>query len=73
MWSKKPMPVATLDTPAPSRFTVTSISVSLVLRLMVALRMEKCSLTLPKTRPFNRPIPPSPLRDAHGRLNFGLW
>src|SRR3984957_6272622 len=47
IWSKKPIPVATLDTPDPSRLTVTSISVSLVLRLMVALRMDIFPLTNP--------------------------
>src|ERR1700738_1211574 len=62
IWSKKPMPVATLDTPDPSRFTETSISVSLVLRLMVAVRM-KTAFPWPKTRPFNRLMSPSLLRD----------
>jgi hypothetical protein len=36
-----------LDTPDPSRFTATSMSVSLVLRLMDAVRMESASLVLP--------------------------
>jgi len=40
---EKPMPVAILATPVPSRFTVTSISVSLVLRLIVAVRIETSS------------------------------
>jgi hypothetical protein len=35
-----------LDTPDPSRFTATSMSVSLVLRLMVALRMKWAFLCL---------------------------
>ena len=38
MWSKKPIPVAILDAPEPSRFTVTSMSVSLVVRLIAAAR-----------------------------------
>src|ERR1700681_4548006 len=63
IWSKKPMPVATLDTPEPSRFTVTSISVSLVLRLMVAVRMKTASFSR-KRGPFNRPVSPSLLRDG---------
>jgi len=63
MWSKKPIPVATLDTPDQSRFTVTSMSVSLVLRLMVALRMRSASLGL-KRGPFNRLMQPSLLRDG---------
>src|SRR5258705_7509696 len=73
IWSKKPMPVATLDTPEPSRFTETSISVSLVLRLIVAVRM-KSAFPWPTLGPalglfgrkrglFNRPMPPSLLRD----------
>ena len=33
MWSRKPMPVAIVDAPVPSRSTATSMSVSLVLRL----------------------------------------
>ena len=37
MWSKKPMPVETLETPLPSRSTATSMSVSLVARLTDAL------------------------------------
>src|SRR5215468_10377733 len=40
IWSRKPMPVATLATPDPSRFTATSMSVSLVLRLRLAVRMQ---------------------------------
>src|ERR1700716_2909219 len=61
IWSKKPIPVATLDTPDPSRSTVTSISVSLVLRLMVAVRMKTAFLSR-KRGPFNRPMGPSLLR-----------
>src|SRR5882757_10377411 len=75
IWSKKPMPVATLDTPAPSRFTVTSISVSLVLRLMVAVRMKTAFLSR-KRGPFNRLMSPSLLRDgrtsAYGDRNPAL-
>src|ERR1700694_872514 len=63
IWSKKPMPVATLDTPDPSRFTVTSMSVSLVLRLMVAVRMKSTSRGR-KRGSFNRLVPPSLLRDG---------
>src|SRR5215468_7052946 len=52
IWSKKPMPVATLATPDPSRFTATSMSVSLVLRLRLAVRMriglESSVLRLPE-------------------------
>jgi hypothetical protein len=38
MWSKKPIPVETFDTPLPSRSTTTSMSVSLVVRLIDAVR-----------------------------------
>src|SRR6267142_3290236 len=63
------MPVEMLDTPDPSRSTVTSISVSLVLRLIVAVRMKTASLDRPlacltrKRGPFNRPMAHSLLRD----------
>src|SRR5580704_6999398 len=40
IWSRKPMPVATVETPAPSRSIATSTSVSLVARLTAALRMR---------------------------------
>jgi hypothetical protein len=40
MWSKKPTPVWLSCRPVPSRFSVTSISVSAVLRVIVALRMR---------------------------------
>jgi hypothetical protein len=42
---------------------VTSMSVSLVLRLMVALRMKSASFS-PKRGPFNRLMQPSLLRDG---------
>src|SRR5438876_7188074 len=63
IWSKKPMPVAMLDTPVPSRLTLTSMSVSLVLRLMVAVRMKSASRGR-KRGSFNRLVPPSLLRDG---------
>ena len=40
MWSRKPMPVVTSQWPEPSRSTVDVISVSLVLREMVACRFK---------------------------------
>src|SRR5689334_12418017 len=39
IWSRKPMPVAMLALPFPSRLSLTTICVSLVLRLTSALRM----------------------------------
>src|SRR5580704_10633852 len=39
IWSRKPMPVAIVDAPVPSRSTATSTSVSLVVRFTDALRM----------------------------------
>src|SRR6266446_998708 len=75
IWSKKPMPVATLDTPVPSRFTLTSMSVSLVLRLMVAVRMKSASRGR-KRGSFNRLVPPSLLRDGQLEAElrpYGDW
>src|SRR6266702_8999470 len=54
IWSKKPMPVAIMDTPDPSRFTVTSMSVSLVLRLIVAVRMESWLSLLLEHDPYRK-------------------
>src|SRR3954469_21092195 len=71
IWSKKPIPVATVDTPDPSRLTLTSMSVSLVLRLIVAVRIKSAPrdsgswrFNVLKTRPFNRLMTPSLLRDG---------
>ena len=44
MWSKKPTPVATSAWPEPSRFRVSLMSVSAVLRAMVAVRGIRGSL-----------------------------
>src|SRR5262245_60422000 len=60
MWSRKPMPVAIEDAPVPSRSTATSTSVSLVARLIDALRMT-CPAVVGRG-PFIRARPDSPLR-----------
>ena len=60
--SRMPVYKETLDEPVPSRFTVTSISVSLVLRSMVTMRM-KTAFWSRKRGPFNRLTLPSLLRD----------
>src|SRR5262249_35301705 len=60
MWSRKPMPVAIEDAPVPSRSTATSTSVSLVSRLIDALRMT-CPAVVSRG-PFIRARPDSPLR-----------
>src|SRR3954452_23152866 len=79
MWSKNPIPVSTLHRPDPSRLTLTSMSVSLVLRLIVALRIGAASYLRvrgrpwPKTRPFNSPVRPSPLRDRPRKTEVRLY
>ncbi len=48
MWSKKPMPVAIVDAPRPSRSSVTRILVSLVSRMTEAVRFDGHERSTPR-------------------------
>ena len=70
MWSRKPIPVAIDGAPLPSRSTATAMSVSLVVRLTVALRMAM----LPFARPCIRAsagLATAAWQDVNARLDRG--